>query len=149
MTGSTSTTKGCTLVAIDVAKYANDVLVELPNGEKRKCRVSNTMSDWRRFAAFLQSTHAPCRIAFEATGDYHRPLAYFLQQQGFSLCLVSSIAVARTRDALYNSWDKNDPKDAQVILHLLKTQTTQVYHDPLRSGSHDLQELANTYQQIS
>jgi len=149
MTGSTSITKGCTLVAIDVAKYANDVLIELPSGEKRKCRVSNTMVDWQRLAAFLQSTHAPCQIAFEATGDYHRPLAYFLQQQGFSLSLVSSIAVARTRDALYNSWDKNDSKDAQVILHLLRTGATQVYHDPLRSGSHDLQELANTYQQIS
>jgi hypothetical protein len=50
------------------------------------------------------------------TGHYHhRPLAYVLGQAGFHLCLVSSMAVARTREALYNSWDKNDPKDAQVI----------------------------------
>ena len=59
------------------------------------------------------------------------------------------MAVARTREALYNSWDKNDPKDAQVILHLLKTGTTQVNHDPLEHGYLDLQELAHTYQQIS
>lgn len=26
----------------------------------------------------------------------------------------------RTREALHNGWDKNDPKDAQVILHMLK-----------------------------
>ena len=91
----------------------------------------------------------PCEIAFEPTGDYHRPLVYVLGQAGFQLCQVSSIAVARTRDALYNSWDKNDPKDAQVILHLLKTGTTQRYLDPLVTGHHDLQEMANTYQQVS
>ena len=62
---------------------------------------------------------------------------------------MSSIAVARTREALYNSWDKNDPKDAQVILHLLKNGTTQRYLDPLVTGHQDLQEMANTYQQVS
>ncbi len=62
---------------------------------------------------------------------------------------MSSLAVARTRDALFNSWDKNDPKDAQVILHLLKTGTTQRYLEPLVTGHNDLQELANTYQQVS
>jgi hypothetical protein len=62
---------------------------------------------------------------------------------------VSSLADARTRDAMYNSWDKNDPKDAQVILHLMKTGTTQRYLDPLVTGHQDLQELANTYQQVS
>ena len=34
--------------------------------------------------------------------------------------LVSSVAMARTREALHNSWDKNDPKDAQVILHMME-----------------------------
>ena len=72
-----------------------------------------------------------------------------LGQAGFTLRQVSSLAVARTRDVMYNSWDKNDPKDAQVILHLLKTGTTQRFVDPLVSGHHDLQEMANTYQQVS
>ena len=62
---------------------------------------------------------------------------------------MSSIAVARTREALYNSWDKNDPKDAQVILQLLKNGTTQRYLDPFVTGHQDLQEMANTYQQVS
>jgi hypothetical protein len=37
--------------------------------------------------------------------------------------------VARTREAMHNPWEKNDPKDAQVLLHLLKTGVTQHYHD--------------------
>jgi len=68
----------------------------------------------------LARVGAPCEVAFERTGDYHRPLAYWLGQPGCRLHLVSSIAVARTREAQYNSWDQNDPKDAQVILHLIR-----------------------------
>lgn len=57
---------------------------------------------------------------------------------------MSSLALARTREALHNSWDKNDPKDAQVMLHMLRIQATQVYHDPLRAGINDAQELWKT-----
>jgi transposase len=88
-------------------------------------------------------------IGFEATGNYHRALAHHLLRQGFELRTISSLAVARTREALYNSWDKNDPKDAQVILHLLKSGTTQTYYDPLASGFNDIQEISMTYHQIS
>jgi len=55
----------------------------------------------------------------------------------------------RTREARYNSWDKNDPKDCQVILHLLQTGTTQIYNDPLVNHYNDLQEMSNTYRQVS
>jgi hypothetical protein len=60
--------------------------------------------------------------------------------------LVSSVALARTREALHNGWDKNDPKDARVILHLLRIGATKPYHEPprirrrlrtLRRWSHD------------
>jgi transposase len=62
--------------------------------------------------AALASQDLPVRIGFEATGNYHRPLAHHLGQAGFDLKLVSSVGLARTREALHNSWDKNDPKDA-------------------------------------
>jgi transposase len=35
------------------------------------------------------------RIVFEATGNYHRPLAHFLKTEGFHLELIASLAVAR------------------------------------------------------
>jgi transposase len=111
--------------------------------------LANTKADLDQLVATLRALDHPCEVAFEPTGDYHRPLAYVLAQAGCRLCFVSSLAVARTREALYNTWDKNDPKDAQVILHLLKHGTTQAYVDPLITGYQDLQEVANTYQQIS
>jgi hypothetical protein len=36
-------------------------------------------------------------IGLEATGNYHRPLAYYLQQEDFYLHLISSMAAARTQ----------------------------------------------------
>ncbi|MEA3197227.1 MAG: hypothetical protein QOF32_1279 [Gammaproteobacteria bacterium] len=149
MTPMSSTTSPAARVAIDIAKFTHQVLLELPSGRRRALRVPNTKADIERFVAELRALPCPCEIAFEPTGDYHRPLAYMLGQAGFHLSLVSSIAVARTREAMYNTWDKNDPKDAQVILQLMKTGTTQRYLDPLVTGHQDLQELANTYQQVS
>lgn len=66
-----------------------------------------------------------------------------------TLRLVSSVALARTREALHNSWDKNDPKDAQVILHMLKIGATQTYCDPVLTGINDIQELSKTHEIIS
>lgn len=149
MTQLSSTTSATMWVAIDIAKLYNQVPVEFPDGRRRHFRMANTIGDFAKLATFLVGSGHPCRTAFEATGDYHRPLAHFLQAQGFALCLVSSTAVARTRDALYNAWDKNDAKDAQVILHLLKAGTTQVYYGPLENHYNDLEELTNTCQQIS
>lgn len=39
--------------------------------------------------------------------------------------------------------------DAQVILHMLRIQATQVYHDPLRAGINDVQELSKTHEAIA
>jgi transposase len=49
---------------------------------------------------------------------------------------------------MFNSWDKNDRKDAKVIMYLLEHGMTAPLHDPLISGSHELQEISNTYQQV-
>jgi transposase len=138
-----------TFVAIDVAKQVNDVLMEFPDGTRQCWRMTNRHDHYKLLRDRLQGLMAPPLIGFEATGNYHRPLAYFLGQAGFELRLISSLAMARTRDALYNSWDKNDPKDAQVLLHLLKGGVTQRYHDPLVQGVNDWQELAQAHVQIS
>ena len=128
------------LVAVDIAKQRNAVLIQLPDESRKKFVVANKLSDFQEFTAYLKSMRFPCVIGLEATGNYHRPLAYYLQQEGFELKLISSVAAARTREAMYNSCDKNDPKDAQVILHMLKTGLTQTYYDPLIQRINDVHE---------
>ena len=63
--------------------------------------------------------------------------------------LVSSVSLASTRQALPYSWDKNDPKEARVILNITEFGNTQVCHDPLACGSNDIQELSKTHDIVS
>ena len=133
-----------TWAAIDVAKDAHVVLVESPAG-RRQFRVANTLEELQALVAFLQAQPQPVRVGFEPTGMYHRLLAYRLVTAGVDTVLVASLACARYREARYTSWDKNDPKDATVILDLLKQGITMRYVDPLVAGWHDVQEVAKTY----
>jgi len=149
MTDKQQDTSEVAWVAIDVAKRWNAVLVEHPDGRRQAFKMANQREDHDRLVEFLHAVPGTVRIALEPTGDYHRLLAYRLVREGFDLRLVSSVAGARYREARFNSWDKNDPKDAEVILELLKQGLTQHYHDPLIQGIHDWQELAKTYLQVS
>jgi transposase len=126
MTTRDSTPADAVLVAIDVAKVRNEVLIHA-SGHKRRRRlpVLNARAEHDRLIEMLQAYGRPGVCAFEATGNYHRPIAWRLAETGFEVRLVSSLALARTREALHNSWDKNDPKDAQVILHMLRIQATR------------------------
>jgi hypothetical protein len=82
--------------------------------------ITNSTDDFMRLIAILREYGLPMRIGLAATGDYQRVLMDYLGVARFDLALVSSVALARTREALHNSWDKNDWNDAQVILHLLQ-----------------------------
>ena len=150
MTTSDSTPAGAVLVAIDIAKVRNDVLIEDPSHKRRRrLQVLNNRPEHDHLVEVLRTYGRPVVCALEATGNYHRPIAWRLPEAGFEVRLVSSLSLARTREALHNSWDKNDPKDAQVILHMLKIEATQRYHDPLRVGINDVQELSKTHEAIA
>ncbi len=144
-----NTEKEVVLVAIDIAKSKHDVLIERLNRQRKKFVIRNRRSDFLEFSKYLKDLKIPCSIGIKPTADYHHNLAYFLKTEGFEVKWMSSIAVARTREALHNSWDKNDSKDAQVILHLMKNGITQYYYDPVIEENNDLQELAKTHFQIS
>ena len=124
------------LVGIDISKHRHEVLIAVPGkSRRRRTTVLNTAEDYRRLIAALHEYGLPVTIGFEATGNYHRALMFALGAAGFDLKLVSSVALARTREALHNSWDKNDPKDAQVILRMLEIGAVQIFHDPLVAGT--------------
>lgn len=76
-------------------------------------------------------------------------MAHRLLFAGFELRLISSFALARTREALHNGWDEDDFKDAQGILHMLQIGATQRYVDPLAASINDVQEISKTLEAIS
>ena len=148
MTQTTSTTEQL-LAAIDVAKRVHEVLVLWPSGKNRSFRVPNTRDEFERLTNFLLSQGLPVRAALEPTADFHRLIAHWLHRHGIEVHLASSLACARVREAMFNSWDKNDRKDARVIMYMLAQGLTKPFHDPLVHGHMHLQELANTYHHIS
>lgn len=149
MTRREPTPADAVLVAIDFAKARNEVLIAPPGGRRRRLTILNTRVDHDRLVEILSGYAALVVVGFEATGDYHRALAWRLADAGFQMRLISSVALARTREALHNGWDKNDPKDAQVILHMLEIGAVQRYYDPLIEGINDVQELSKTHDAIA
>ena len=150
MTKRSSTPANAVLVAIDMSKHRQEVLLERPEGgRRRRMTVTATKADYDRLADDLTIIGKPVIVGFEATGNYHRTLAYRLLSAGFELRLISSVALAQTSEALHNGWDKYDSKDAQVILPMLRIGATQRYVDPLAAGINDLQEMSKTHEAIS
>ena len=104
MTDTSITQTEPVLVAIDISKARHEVLIAVP-GKKRRRRLTvlNRLADFNRLITTLSECGHPVRVAFEATGNYHRALGYHLGIAEFQVKLVSSVALARTREALNNS----------------------------------------------
>lgn len=126
------------LVTIVIAKDFNVVMVELIDGKTHRFRKANSGKDHDRLIEVMRELPQPCRIGFEITGNYHRPLAFRLLTEGFDVSLISSLARARYREVIFNSRDKYDPKDAGILVELLKQGIVKIYVDPLKSGFHDI-----------
>jgi hypothetical protein len=91
-----STQSPTVLVAIDVAKLRHEVLVQAPGSKSRKRLVLlNTAIEFRRLADYLHGFKQPVRIGFEATGNYHRPLAHFLHRPK---CIVRPLIASKIFD---------------------------------------------------
>ena len=149
MTTINDKTECKTLIAIDISKSRNDILVQRPERKRYRMQITNDRADHDRFIQHVIEIGEPVHVCFEATGNYHRPIAWRLLSAGFSVHLISSVALARTREARHNGWDKNDPKDAQVMLYMLAAGQVQRYYDPLEQETNDWQELSKTHEAIS
>ena len=87
----------------------------------------------------LKDYSHPVRAAFEATGHYHRALAYHLVTTGFEVKLVSSVDLARARAAPHIRWDNNDPRGCSSHPPHDGILDEQVYHGPLLRWTNDIQ----------
>ena len=78
------------LVAVDIAKARHEVLIAVPNKKRRRrLIILNSLADFNRLITALKEYGRPVRVAFEATGNYHRALAFHLAAAGFEVKLVS------------------------------------------------------------
>lgn len=149
MTNQIYTTKNSVLVALDIAKKSHDVAIKFPSGKRISMKITNSWEGYRLLLQKCQADQSEIAVGFEPTADYHRTTAYWLAEQGCKCFLVSSLSCARAREMLFNTWDKNDRKDSQVILYLMQQGVMKPYYDPFIENTIDIQEISNTYHQIS
>jgi len=132
-----------------IGRYWNAVLIETASGQRHRFKMANKAEDFDGLIAFARDLGGRVRAALEPTDDYHRALAHRLALAGVEVVSILSVAQSRYQEAMFGSWDKNDPKDASVILEMIKQGRVQRYVDPMIAGQHDLQELSKTYYQVS
>lgn len=149
MNDSTQSNKQVALVALDIAKNKHDALILLPSGKRLSMTVANSLEGYQLLLDRCQPDRFQVHVAFEPTADYHRNIAYWLATHGCQCFLVSSLSSARAREMLFNTWDKSDRKDAGVILYLMQQGLMLPFYDPLLADVMDIQEISNTYHQIS
>jgi hypothetical protein len=91
MTDSHTTPEAAILVAVDIAKDHNEVLIELRErrNHRRRFRVANTLEEYKRLVEYLRRLDAPVLIGFEATGNYHSPAGVFSSRSGFRAAVDS------------------------------------------------------------
>lgn len=149
MTDNINDSKNLTLVAIDIAKKKHDACIQFTDGKTMHMKFENSLEGYQRLWDACYKGDSSIRIGFEPTADYHRNIAYWFEKQGAQCHLVSSMSCARAREMLYQTWDKNDRKDTKVILYLLNQRISRPFYDPLVNETMDIQELSNTYHQVT
>lgn len=141
------------LTGIDVGKQQHTACVRL-GGQwlMKNLTFANTKAGyeklWTQLEAIKQRTGVRYRLwGLESTGNYHKPLAYFLQTSGELVVLVSTLAVRRNRETLNVSWDKSDRKDAENITDLMG-QGKFFYYNSYEDLYGDLRRLVGHYRYV-
>ena len=125
------------IVGIDVAKERHHAFFGTATGQallKRLLFDNNAggFGELLERLGQLKSRHGLSKAVFalEPTGNYHKPLANWLLEQGQLLVLVSNHAIAENRQTMDGRWDKNDTKDSANVADLVSQGKCQFFEEP-------------------
>jgi transposase len=144
---------GKAIVGVDVAKSKHCACIIENYGRtlRKPFRFENTREGLDRLEAEIKlvSTKPDITgvvIGMEPTGHYWKPLAFWLQEHGYTVVLVNPMWVKRHKEDYDNNPTKSDPKDTIVIASLVKDGKFMQALLP-RGVYADLRELTVTRQQ--
>ncbi len=101
-------------------------------GEPQAYDPARTAAEFRLFADFRHGLKQTVRVVLEAIGNYHRPLAPFLQTRGFHLEWIASHAVARTHHACITPGTSSN--DVSGVSYQCRPQAHGLYRDSCQDG---------------
>ena len=138
-------------VGIDVSKGKSMVAVMRPFGEVviAPFEIRHTDSDLYELAKLLRKLPGETRVVMEATGNYHLPIAWLLNDSGFYVSVVNAMLV---HDYGNNSLRraKTDKKDAIKLANYgLDHWLTLPRHVPEEDTRRMLKNCYRQYQQYS
>jgi transposase len=113
------------IVGIDIAKFKHVARAVRPDHTfTNSCYFTNDIHGFTRLltqtSRWLRSSELTEVIfGMEPTGHYFKPLARWLERQGFKIVLVAPRDVSRQKEGFNNSPTKADPKDAILIADLV------------------------------
>ena len=118
------------IVGIDVAKDRHHAFFGMPTGRTllRRLIFDNNLHGFEQL--MRQNGLSQAVYAVEPTGNYHKPLAHWLQSRGQMLVLVSNKAIAENRQTLDGRWDKNDNKDSANVADLVCQGKCRFFEKP-------------------
>lgn len=125
------------IVGIDVAKERHHAFFGTASGQAllKRLLFDNSAGGFGELLERvdqLKTRHGMSKAVFalEPTGNYHKPLANWLLEQGQLLVLVSNNAIAENRQTLDGRWDKNDTKDSANVADLVSQGKCQFFEEP-------------------
>ncbi len=117
---------GKNVVGIDVAKNKHDAVIIDSYGRtlRKPFRFQNNIDGFTRLAVAMEQVKKESGtdvvIGMEPTGHYWKPLAYWLNEQGYLVVLVNPMHVKRHKEDWDNNPSKSDRKDTTVIAGQVK-----------------------------
>jgi len=83
---------------------------------------SNDRKGFRELEEHMKKFGIDHNIIFglEPTGDYWKPIGYYLRRKGYKVVLVNPYHIKRTKEIIDNSQQKDDRKDSYLIADLVK-----------------------------
>jgi transposase len=135
------------VVGIDVAKDKHHAFMGTANGKTllKKLIFENNFEGFGKLlqrceAAKVHNALAKVVFGLEPTGNYHKPLARHLIENGCQLVVVTGKAVKDNRRQLDGRWDKNDTKDAANVADLV-SRGRCLYYDAASAAIEQLRDL--------
>jgi transposase len=84
----------------------------------------------------------------EPSGDYWKPIAYYLKKEGYPVVLVNPYHLRSTKEIIDNSQEKDDNKDSYLIADLIKQG--KYFFPIMPEGIYgELRELSNIWEKTS
>lgn len=105
-----------TVAGIDIAKATFDIATLHPNGKYHtKGKLTNNDSGFEALRVWLDKHTEPgAWIVMEATGVYHEPLAEYLHERGYRVCVVNPACIKKYSESRLQRV-KTDKIDSKLI----------------------------------